>query len=86
MFKTCANLHKQELLKSKPKNNSPSSQESEYGCGVFKVRWPKLVSHTYFFQQSFLLQRAMKVNKQKKNKLDYFVFLRKEKKILTNFD
>jgi len=68
MFKTCANLHKQELLKSKPKNNSPSSQESEYGCGVFKVRQPKLVSHlnTYFIQQSFLLQRAMKANKQKK--------------------
>lgn len=68
MFKTCANLHKQELLKSKPKNNSPSSQESEYGCGVFKVRQPKLVSHlnTYLFQQSFLLQRAMKANKQKK--------------------
>jgi len=69
MFKTCANLHKQELLKSKPKNNSPSSQESEYGCGVFKVRRPKLVSqlNTYLFlQQSFLLQRAMKVNKPKK--------------------
>ena len=56
MFKTCANLHKQELLKSKPKNNSPSSQESEYGCGVFKVIQPKLVSHlnTYFFYNTLV--------------------------------